>query len=221
MARWVKDSKSKNRLSCLLATAQAAASPAKDPTNDPALGSVIRCRRQRGANNAKRRPLRVRSYQPRGNYKRDVVASFPSSMQSISNDISHLSLSDPQAPDDSTTTPTLKRVPLGHDSDVFTDDDHKRLDADIMNAFRLFQIHGEEPDWFEILSRITQCTSKKLTPDDAKNLLRREPAIETVLRKAWAAKTFKQVRQLDILRPHASRIRKSPPVVDKKVVGER
>ena len=115
-------------------------------------------------------------------------------MDSISNDFLHLSVGDLHA---SSTTSALERI--SPQRDVFTDDDHITLDAKIMKAFSAFRKHNEEPDLPALLSYITG--DKRLTtisPDEAEDLLEREPSIVTILRSGWQAGSFKEVRQLGV-----------------------
>ncbi|KIM73021.1 hypothetical protein PILCRDRAFT_734751 [Piloderma croceum F 1598] len=121
-------------------------------------------------------------------------------MYSISNDFSHLSVGDLHASSEPSTTAVLARISVKRDD--FTDEDHRPLDAKIMSAFSAFRKLNEEPDLSELLSRIT--TDKRLTwlkPDEAEELLDREPSIASVLRNGWQAGSFKAVRQLAILWP--------------------
>ncbi|KIM88098.1 hypothetical protein PILCRDRAFT_3154 [Piloderma croceum F 1598] len=94
-------------------------------------------------------------------------------MESISNDFPHLSVVDLLASSGPSTTPALERISM--ERDVFTDDDHKPLDAKI---------------------RLTT-----ITADEAEELLDREPSIVRILRNGWQAGSFKEVRQLAILWP--------------------
>ena len=118
-------------------------------------------------------------------------------MDSISNDFSHLSVGDLHALSESSTYPELEIVSVERDG--FTDDDHRPLDAKIISAFSAFRKLNEEPDLSELLSRITiDKRLKWLKPDEAEELLDREPSIETVLRNGWQAGSFKAVRQLGV-----------------------
>jgi hypothetical protein len=102
-------------------------------------------------------------------------------MDSISNDFSHLSVGDLHASPEPPTIPALERISL--ERNVFTDNDHRPLDAKIVNAFSAFRKHNEEPDLSELLSRITM--DKRLTwlkTDEAEELLDREPSITRILR---------------------------------------
>ena len=112
-------------------------------------------------------------------------------------DFSHLSVGDLHASSEPSTTPELERISL--ERDVLTDEDHRPLDAEIVNAFSAFRKHNEEPDLSELLSRITM--DKRLTwlkKDEAEELLDREPSIARMLRNGWQAASFKEVRQLGV-----------------------
>jgi hypothetical protein len=112
-------------------------------------------------------------------------------------DFSHLSVGDLHAPSEPPTPPALERISL--ERDVFTDDDHRPLDAKIVNAFSAFRKLNEEPDLSELLSRVTM--DKRLTwlkTDEAEELLDQEPSIARILRNGWQAGSFKEVRQLGV-----------------------
>ena len=116
-------------------------------------------------------------------------------MDSISNDFSHLSVGDLHASSEPSTPPVLNRISL--ERDTFTDDDHKLLDEKIENSFSAFRKLNEEPDLSELLSRITMDKRlTTLTPDEAEELLKNEPSISNMLRNAWQAGSFKEVRRL-------------------------
>ena len=118
-------------------------------------------------------------------------------MDSISNDFSHLSVGDLQTSSEPSTTPALEKISL--ERDVFTDDDHRPLDAKIVNAFSAFRKLNEEPDLSELLSRITMDKRlTTLTTDEAEELLNREPSIASILRNGWQVGSFKEVRQLGV-----------------------
>ena len=125
------------------------------------------------------------------------VVSIGFIMDSISNDFSHLSVGDLLASSEPSKPPALNRISL--ESDTFTDDDHNLLDAQIMDVFNIFRRYNEEPVLSELLSRVTM--DKRLTiltPDDAEELLDREPSIAGLLRNGWQAGSFKEVRQLGV-----------------------
>ena len=118
-------------------------------------------------------------------------------MDSISNDFSHLSVGDLHASSEPSTPPAPNRILL--ERDTFTDDDHKLLDEKIDNSFSAFRKHNEEPDLSDLLSRVTM--DKRLTiltPDEAQELLDREPSIARILRNGWQVGSFKEVRQLGV-----------------------
>ena len=58
--------------------------------------------------------------------------------------ISHLSLGDLHASSEHSTSPALERISV--ERDLFTDDDHRPLDAKITNGFSAFQKLNKEPD---------------------------------------------------------------------------
>jgi hypothetical protein len=95
-----------------------------------------------------------------------------------------------------TTTPALNRISLQRD--VFTDDDHKTLDAKILNVFSAFRKFNEEPHLPSLLVNITAADKRlvALDPDEAEELLDRGPSIARMLRNGWQTGSFKEVRQL-------------------------
>jgi hypothetical protein len=118
-------------------------------------------------------------------------------MDSVSNKFLHLSVGDLHASSGPSTTRALERISL--ERDVFTDDDHRLLDAQIVHAYSAFRTYDLEPDLSELLSRITM--DKGLTlfrTDEAKQLVGREPSIAEILKKGWQAGSFKEVRQLGV-----------------------
>jgi hypothetical protein len=119
-------------------------------------------------------------------------------MDSISNDFSHLSVGDLHASSEPSTPPALNRISL--ERDTFTDDDHKLLDEKIDNSFSAFRKLNEEPDLSDLLSRVTMDNERltMLTPNQADELLDREPSIAGLLRLGWQAGSFKEVRQLSV-----------------------
>jgi hypothetical protein len=119
-------------------------------------------------------------------------------MDSISNDFSHLSVGDLHASSEPSTPPALNRISL--ERDTFTDDDHKLLDEKIENSFSAFRKLNEEPDLPDLLSRVTMDNVRltMLTPNQAEELLGREPSIAGLLRNGWQAGSFKEVRQLGV-----------------------
>ena len=126
------------------------------------------------------------------------VVSIGFIMDSISNDFSHLSVGDLLASSEPSTPPALNRITL--ESNTFTDDDHKLLDEKIENSFSAFRKHNEEPDLSDLLSRVTMDNERltMLTPNQAEELLDREPSIAGLLRNGWQAGSFKEVRQLGV-----------------------
>ena len=98
----------------------------------------------------------------------------------------------------SDTTSALTRV--SRERDVFTDDDHKALDAVILKTFRAFRVINEEPNLPALLTNITIDDERltTFTRKEADELLTRETSIAKVLRNAWQAGSFKEVRQLGV-----------------------
>ena len=115
---------------------------------------------------------------------------------SLTEDLSHLSVSDGYAPHEAAFPPQLTRV--SRERDVFIDDDHKIYDAEIMNTFSSHRKHDEEPNFPALLSNTTLGDKRlvTLTPGEADELLAREPSIKMVLQKAWIKGSFREVRQL-------------------------
>jgi hypothetical protein len=117
-------------------------------------------------------------------------------MDSISNDFSHLSVRDLHASSEPITAPALNRIPLQRDT--LTDHDHKVLNEKIMKAFSAFRKLNEEPHLPSLLSNLTVDDRRLVTlrTDEAEDLLKREPSITKILKNAWQAEAFKEVRQL-------------------------
>ena len=113
-------------------------------------------------------------------------------------DFLHLSVGDLHASSEPSTPPALNRISL--ERDTFTVDDHKLLDEKIDNSFSAFRKHNEEPDLSDVLSRVTMDNERltMLTPNQAEELLDREPSIAGLLRNGWQAGSFKEVRQLGV-----------------------
>jgi hypothetical protein len=90
----------------------------------------------------------------------------------------------------------LQRVSLEHD--VFTHDDHRLLDAKILNGFSLYWELNKEPDYPTLLFHITAADNRLISfsTDEVDELLHQEPSITKILRNAWQAGSFKEVRQL-------------------------
>jgi hypothetical protein len=110
-------------------------------------------------------------------------------MDSISNDFSHLSVGDLHTSSEPSNYSALERISL--ERDLFTDDDHKPLDAKIVNGFSAFRKLNEEPDLSELLSRITMDKRlTTLTTDEAEELLDREPSIAGILRNGWQVRVL-------------------------------
>ncbi|KAF8872391.1 hypothetical protein CPB84DRAFT_1967482 [Gymnopilus junonius] len=109
------------------------------------------------------------------------------SADSISQGFSYLTLQDSLTP---VTDNTL------------TDEKHKSLDEQIVRTFGLYKDLKRTPPLDSLLFNITAGDKrlKTLGQDDAAKLLAEEPSIENLLRKAWKESSFKQVRQLAILK---------------------
>ena len=119
--------------------------------------------------------------------------------RSLSEDFAHLSVGDLNPPHEAMfwdTTPSLTRV--SHKRDHFTDDDHKPLDAELMEHFSAFRKLDEEPGLLLLLCVITMGDKRLITlsRSEAEELLRRQPSINAILQKAWKEASFKEVRHL-------------------------
>jgi hypothetical protein len=110
----------------------------------------------------------------------------------------------------------LARLSVG-DRDLFSDDtptgdasapsslepddrteEEKEFDADILDFFHHSLAHGEEPLLHCLLATVSS-TDKNLltiTPREAKPLVPPESTTETILRSAWAKRSFTKVREL-------------------------
>ncbi|KAF8218993.1 hypothetical protein L208DRAFT_1523899 [Tricholoma matsutake] len=86
---------------------------------------------------------------------------------------------------------------------LWTDDDHKALNAVIMKTFSTNRMLNLEPNLASLLSNITVGDKRLMTllSDKAEDLLKRQPSINAVLQKAWKDGSFKEVQQLAILWP--------------------
>jgi hypothetical protein len=126
------------------------------------------------------------------------VVSIGFIMDSISNDFSHLSVGDLHASSEPSTPPALNRISL--ERDTFADDDHKLLDEEIMESFSAFRTINKEPRLSDLLSRITIDNERltTLSPNQAEELLDREPSITGLLMHGWQVGSFKEVRQLGV-----------------------
>jgi hypothetical protein len=126
------------------------------------------------------------------------VVSIGFIMDSISNDFSHLSVGDLHASSEPSTPPALNRISL--ERDTFADDDHKLLDEEIMESFSAFRTINKEPRLSDLLSRVTIDNERltTLSPNQAEELLDREPSITGLLMHGWQVGSFKEVRQLGV-----------------------
>jgi hypothetical protein len=141
-----------------------------------------------------------------------MTTNLPSSTMdqtsSLSEGFSRLSVGDLNTPHGAIfrdTNSTLTRV--SSERDLFTDDDHMPLDAELMKTFSAFRKLNEEPDLPALLSLITLGDKRLITlpPGEAEDLLTRQTSINMVLQTAWKEASFKEVRQLG-----ASRVRRNP-----------
>ncbi|SRR6266508_1534328 len=119
--------------------------------------------------------------------------------KSLSEGFAHLSVGDLNPLHEAIsrgTTPSLTRV--ARERDRFIDEDHKPLDAEIMETFSAFRRLNEEPGLPALLSFITIGDERlvSLSPRETGELLTRQPSITMVLQKAWKEASFKDVRQL-------------------------
>jgi hypothetical protein len=136
------------------------------------------------------------------NKKQNLLASCPhqSPMDptgSLSKGFSALSVGDQNTPhDDKDTTPSLTRV--SPKRDLFTDEDHNKLDAYVIKTFSLNRRYNEQPPLDALLTYITVEDKRlvTLTSEDAQELLDSHPSVGVVLQKAWRENNFKEVRQL-------------------------
>jgi hypothetical protein len=101
----------------------------------------------------------------------------------------------PQAPSPNTASAIPRISP---ERDDFTDGDHKRLDESIMDGLSAFREFNQEPKLSILLSLLTNMDKRLviLGVGEAKELLKREPSMVEMLRNAWQAGSFKEVRQL-------------------------
>jgi len=82
--------------------------------------------------------------------------------------------------------------------DTIPDDDHKALDAAILMTFSSDRQLNKEPHLPLLLWNIAN-HDRRLTPltmDEARNLIKIEPGMKTILSSAWRTGAFRQVRQL-------------------------
>ena len=115
------------------------------------------------------------------------------SIDVISNDFLLLSVGDGSSKP--STIPASRRVSPVHD--VFTDDEHRLLNAKIKKCFSAFRKWNEEPDLSSLLSQIIMDKRlTTLTTDEAEEMINQQPFFEVILRSVWHARLFKEVRQL-------------------------
>jgi hypothetical protein len=118
---------------------------------------------------------------------------LPDATIALSQDFSHLSIDEL---DVSMKDINLPRV--SSDRGTLTDEDHKKLDAQILATFRSDMKLNEEPSLPLLLSIIANGDKrlKSLTFDEAEELLKNNELISKALKIAWGMKAFGEVRQL-------------------------
>jgi hypothetical protein len=120
---------------------------------------------------------------------------------SLSENFSHLSVGEITPVNDELPDRISMLTHVSRESDVCTDDVHATLDANLLKMFSAFRKLNEESDVSSLLSYTTLQDKRlvTLTPDEAEELLTREPSIKVVLRKVWNEGSFKDVRRLGVL----------------------
>lgn len=110
---------------------------------------------------------------------------------SLASDIAHFSINDSLA----VLSPALPRVPSTRD---LSDETHQDLDAAVLKGFKSDVKFNQEPDLASLLVNIV-VNDRRLSSiplEEAEELLEREPALTTMLQKAWSDRSFKEVRRL-------------------------
>ncbi|KAF8226374.1 hypothetical protein L208DRAFT_1407107 [Tricholoma matsutake] len=123
---------------------------------------------------------------------------------SLSEGFSHLAVGDLKTPREAIVRDANRTLTqVSRERDLWTEDDHKALDAVIMKTFSANRKINEEPDLASLLSNITGGDKRLiyLRPDEAEDLLTRQSSINAVLQKAWKDGLFKEIRKLAILWP--------------------
>jgi hypothetical protein len=82
----------------------------------------------------------------------------------------------------------------------FTDEEHKLLDARVMNIFNVNQKHNEELDLPALLVQITAGDSRLQSQSSpgAEELLAANPSLRKLLQEGWKEGTFRKIRQLSM-----------------------
>ena len=113
-------------------------------------------------------------------------------MQSLTSDVSQLSISEPS------TTSAPARIPKEYD---LSDSEHNALDEVILSNFELLIELGREPRWPALLMNIVNDDDrlKMMTTKEAEELLRRESSLMPILKDGWNDHSFAEVRGLRML----------------------
>ena len=101
--------------------------------------------------------------------------------------------------DDSSRQKRPLEVTLEHAADDLDSDTHNRLNQSVLR-----EIEGKDPAPSYLLSVIVSTSEKKLDstyvdPIKARALLEGNPALKGALEKAWAQKSFNEIRNLSML----------------------
>jgi hypothetical protein len=117
-------------------------------------------------------------------------------MHSLSDHLLHLSLGEPSNP--TFSKPTSTPAGISPKPDVLTDIQHEELDKRVFHALDDFQQMKREPNLALLLFVITGGDErlKTLTSPEAEIFLQVNPSVVGILRNAWQAGSFKEVRQL-------------------------
>ena len=82
--------------------------------------------------------------------------------------------------------------------DLISNSDHKKMDQAVLKTFGSFGRLEELPPLESLLCNIALGDKrlKRLTLDEAEDLLKGSSDLEETLKRSWDAKSFKEVRQL-------------------------
>ena len=85
-------------------------------------------------------------------------------MQSLTSDVSQLSISEPS------TTSAPAQIPKEYD---LSDSEHEALDGNVLRTFKLTVKYNEEPDWADLLRHIVNDDArlKTMSIEEAEELL--------------------------------------------------
>ncbi|KAF8232151.1 hypothetical protein L208DRAFT_1397930, partial [Tricholoma matsutake] len=117
---------------------------------------------------------------------------------SLSEGFSHLSVGDLQTPHEAIFRDANQTLPrVSRERDLWTEDDHKALDAAIMKTFSANRKINEEPDLASLLSIITGGDKRLiyLRPDEAEDLLTRQSSINEQSSGLWCEKLVVAIRR--------------------------